>query len=355
MPAVTQDFHLLTSVLPTGSADDAPDAAQLRFAAHLALVRPLVDTHEGVVLREGVDRVLARFSDPVRAALCAVRIQQAHRNRAQGPAPPRIRVIVFGDEFTGTADGALAWSRPWVLATGASELVVSESVADAWREDGNRELTSRGVVTADGALRAFLLLWENHTHEPARTVRRRGWLFVGLIALPSLVLLAYSWLNLPPGNPQLTRSTLLWGPFWSASEPLHCAGAQLPRWQVIPDPRFTLSGLPRDPRDRLVRATGHVETRDAVRTAVMDLVDALSGQHLRRLQGPCEADFCACFAKLAEARLDEPATAPDPVVQEVCAALFFPSIPDLKQREAAIARCVTASSQRIPADHGGTP
>ncbi len=368
MPAVNPEFFLVTSLVPSGSADEAPDAAHLRLCAHLALVRPLVEDQQGVVLREGGDRVLARFSDPVRAALCAVRIQQAHHSRLQGPAPPPIRVIVFcgepsadngneppGAEFSGGADEALSWSRPWVLATGAGEIVLSDSVAKAWREDGNRDLAPRSIVTASGPLPAYLLLWESHSHEPARTVRRRGWLFVGLIALPSLLLLAYSLLNLPAGNPELTGHTLLWGPFWSASEPLACPSAAIPPWRVIPDPRFTRGGLPRDPQARLVRATGHIESVEQVRTAVLDLIDAVSGRHLLRATGPCDSDPCACFAQLTEARIKETPTSPDPVVQEVCAALFTPGIPDVKLREAAIARCVTASSASAPADPGGTP
>ncbi|MBU1412257.1 hypothetical protein KKD52_12995 [Myxococcota bacterium] len=360
MPAVKPDFFLVTSLLSTGSEADAPDAEHLRMQGHLALVRPLVDEQQGVVLREGGDRVLARFPDPVRATLCAVRIQQAHRSRQQGPAPPRIRVIVFAAEgtFDGTAEMALTWSRTWIQATGAGEIVLSAGVAAAWREDGNREMTPRGIVTTDGPADGFLLLWESHSHEPARTVRRRGWLFVSLIALPSLLLLLYSWLNLPQGNPQLTGDTLLWGPFWRDARPLGCPAVAMSRWQVIPDPRFTMSGLPRDASSRMVRATGHIETHENVRWAVMDLTDAMSGRHLWRASGPCEAEPCACFVRLTEARIGETPTAPDPFVLEVCAKLFEQGIPDARLREAAVARCQTASSVFSPAaptDTGDAP
>jgi hypothetical protein len=368
MPAVRPDIFLVTHLVQAGGREDAPDAAHLRMEGHLSLVRPLVEEQEGVILRQGGDRVLARFSDPVRAALCAVRIQQAHRSRRQGPAPPRVRVIVFdapqsgapgGVGFTGSADEAIAWSRPWLLATGAGEIVLSDRVAAAWQKDGNRELTPRGYVTADGPADGHLLLWESHSHEPARAVRRRGWLFIVLIALPSLVLLAYSWLNLPPANPQLTGDTLLWGPFWLDAAPLPCPGAVVPRWRSIPDPRFTMSGLPRDARSRMVRATGHVERRGNAPAAVLDLIDALSGRHLGRSSVPCDGAPCACFAKLTEEALERPPTAPDPLVHEVCAALFARALPDAKVREAAVARCVTASAgvTEPPTDAppGGTP
>ncbi len=360
MPPVKPDFFLITSLVSSGGEADAPDAAHLRMQGHLALVRPLVDDQQGVILREGGDRVLARFSDPVRATLCAVRIQQAHRSRQQGPAPPRIRVIVFGSEgtFDGTADMAMAWSRTWLQATGAGEIVLSRDVAAAWREDGNRELSPRGIVTGDGPADGFLLLWESHSHEPARSVRRRGWLFVGLIALPSLLLLLYSWLNLPPANPQLTGDTLLWGPFWRDAEALACPATALAQWRVIPDAGFTMSGLPRDAGSRMVRATGHLETRENVRWAVMDLTDAISGRHLWRLAEPCEGEPCACFIRLTAGRIGEIPVGPDPFVLEVCSALFGQGIPDVGLREAAVARCQTASSVFSPAaptDTGEVP
>jgi len=348
MPGVNPDVFLVTQVVSPGGDDTTPDAARLRMSAHLAIARPLVEAQQGVVLREGGDRVLARFSDPVRAALCAVRVQQAHRSRALGPAPPRVRVIVFGAEFEGSADEALAWSRTWLPSTGAGEIVLSASVADAWREQGNRELTPRAIVTGDGPTDGALLLWESHSREPARTVRRRGWLFVGLVALPSLVLFVYTLLHLPAADPGLTGHTLLFGPFWQDSAALSCDAPPMTGWRVLADPSLERIGLPRAPGARLLRVTGSIERRGEAPTAVLDLVDALSGRHLGRATVPCAASetdgaaptSCACFSRLTAELLERPGPAPDPIVQEVCTRLLEPGVPPGPTREAAIARCV---------------
>ncbi len=347
MPGVKPDVFLVTQVVAPGGGDTSPDAARLRMSAHLALAGPLVEAQQGVVLREGGDRLLARFSDPVRAALCAVRVQQVHRNRSLGPAPPAIRAIVFGAEFEGGAEEALAWSRTWLPATGAGEIVLSASVAAAWREQGNRELAPRAIVTGDGPAEGALLLWENHSREPARTVRRRGWLFVGLVALPSLIMFVYSLLHLPSGDHGPTGHTLLFGPFWQETDALLCDAPPITGWRVLADPSLRRFGPPREQGARLLRATGTIERRGEVPTAVLDLVDTLSGRHLGRASAPCgpsEGDAaapapCVCFSRLTTELLERPAPTPDPFVQEVCNRLLEPGVPAGHLREAAVARC----------------
>ncbi len=351
MPAMKPDIFLVSQVVPAGGPDDAtPDAARARFAAHLSLARPLVERQDGVVLREGGDRMLARFSDPVRAALCAVRIQQAHRDRSQGPAPPRVRIIVFDppvdgkDGFEGNSGDALAWSRPWLLATGAGEIVVSAGVADAWREDGNRELQFRAFVTSDGPGEGALLLWESHSHEPARTVRRRGWLFVGLVTLPALLLFLYTLLHLPGDPPAPTGDTLLWGPFWQDAAPLACAAPDRPGWHVLPDPGLRGTGVPRDPGARLLRATGVLERGGGAPSAVLDVFDSLSGRLVGRGVAPCSGEPCACFSRLAGDLLSRPVPAGDPVVRDVCVRLLSLGLTSEDSRQAAIDRCVLSGT-----------
>jgi hypothetical protein len=351
MPTVKPDIFLVSQVVPAGGPDDlTPDAARARFAAHLTLARPFVERQQGVILREGGDRMLARFSDPVRAALCAVRIQQAHRDRSRGPAPPRVRVIVFGPAtdggagFSGDSEDALAWSRPWLLATGAGEIVVSSSVAAAWREDGNRELKPRSFVTADGPDEGALLLWESHSHESARTVRQRGWLFVGLVTLPALLLFAYTLLHLPGDNPAPTGNTLLWGPFWKDAAPLDCTAPARPGWHVLADPGLRGAGVPRDPGAYLLRATGTVERGEGPPSAVLDVFDSLSGRHVGRQAAPCGEDPCACFSRLAGEVLSRTPAAGDPVVRDVCVRLLSVDPNPGNARQAAIDRCVTSGA-----------
>jgi hypothetical protein len=87
-------YYMVSALI---SRSDAPPDEQLRsLRRHVELAVPLIEQQQGSLLRETSDRILARFFDPVYAVLCAIRIQQAHRQNEDAPRPPSVRMVIFG-------------------------------------------------------------------------------------------------------------------------------------------------------------------------------------------------------------------------------------------------------------------
>lgn len=335
-------FYLVSALMPR--PDAAPDMQLRAMRRHADLVAPLIERHGGVLEKETSDRLLARFPDPVHAVLCAVRIQQAHRQEDAAPRPPAVRVVVFGSEFDGPLEEVLLWSAEWISSTGAGEIQIAQSVAVPWGNRGNRELIPLPRDAARRAFPVFLVRWQGPSREPLQTVRRRGWLVVALVVLPALVLLAFSWLQEPPFTlPE--EDVLLLGPIWVDSESILCPDFHPRGWRVLADPALISPAPNLWRRGHMKRLTGMMLSGEE-KTLRIDVVDEISGLTEARMEIPCPGEPCSCLQPPQNGAMpDESLRKP---LEDSCRTLLTQA----KIPQAAVEACVAEYMGQSP---GGNP
>lgn len=312
--------YLVSAVV--ASPDNPPDIQLRAFRHHLELAAPLIAQQGGTLLRETGDRILVRFAKPVHAVLCAVRIQQAHRQSEDAPRPPFVRMVVFGSEFDGAPEDALLWASKWVSSAAAGEIRISESIAAVWREQGNRDLMPL-PRDSERNFSVFLVRWQGPSREPVRTVRRRGWVIVALLVLPSLILLVFSWMQ--PGTFTLPEANVwLVGPIWSDFHAVFCPNLHRADGRVLADSGF----MPFSPdiriRGRVKRITGLMQ-ENGNRTLRVDVVDETSGLMEARIEIPCHSDPCTCLQAILDA--DMPRDTLQAPLQTACRNLLGEGAP----------------------------
>ncbi len=297
------------TILSTGlfsdsqTTGDMPDAKSFLLSSHLSLVTPLIENQQGAIAHSSSKGVSALFNDPVRAVLCAVQIQKAHHHWKEGPTPPRIRVVVCtGNELSPQS----VELQDFMAAAGKGEILVCPETATFWREDGNRELLSRTLSGSLGT--GFVVLWEAPSREPKRLVRQRGWLFIGMVALPSLLILLYSLLEMPASMPPFKTNIVLWGPLWNGAQNLGCPLQKVSSWTIIEDHDLSRHEIRLNPGRKFFRLTGFIRQGTDGPEAVLDRIDAAHGRHELRLSSSCpQSDVCTCFARMVPDVLASPA------------------------------------------------
>lgn len=288
-------YYMVSALVP--QSDAVPDMQLRALRRHVELAIPFIEQQQGHLLRETSDRIVVAFSDPIHAVLCAIRIQQVHRQNEVAPRPPSVRIVVFGSEFDGPSEEVVFWVTKWISSVGIGEIRVSESVATAWKTKGNRDLTSL-PYDPEIPFATYLLRWQGPTREPVVTVRQRGWITVALVVLPSFVLLLLFWLQ--PRSSELPEADVWFvGPIWSNFRSVSCPNLHIATGRVVVDPELMFLAPHLLHRGQVKRLTGAILENNG-RKLRIDVVDEMSGLLQARREIPCADNPCVCLQQLLD-------------------------------------------------------